>query len=288
MQLNLGCFFAISGIILYAISDGIIKFFIPIYGIHQIAFFRTLFRFIPFCLFAAYLKTNPLKTNKIGENLLRAILASSASYGFIIAYKFSPMTNVIIVAYTSAILIIPLSRLILKEKITAHNCLAVLLGFIGMILIFYPNFSIRGKQIGLLFAFVASISTAINHVIIKRLSLTDSELTIIFYHHICLLIISFLFDGGSFHKVSLYHLIIIFGGAILGALAQYFTIHAYKLSTCINLAPVAYLIFIPAVIIDFFFYGKFPSIWVICGAIFIVIGCLIAARDKYSINKIKK
>ena len=265
---------------MYAVSDGIMKFLVPVYGVHQIAFLRTFFRFVPFCFLALYLRTNPLKTSHIGENILRAILASCATYGFIAAYKFSPMTDVIVIAYTSSIFVLPLSVLILKEKFTAQNLIAVLLGFGGVILIFYPGCPmshtsqiIDTMQFGLIFALIASLSTALNHVIIRRLALTDSELTIIFYHHLCLLITSLCFGKVEFHHISTKYLGLILIGGLLGAMAQYCTIHAHKLLKCVDLAPITYLIFIPAIAIDYFFYGYFLNFRTIAGALCIIVGC---------------
>ncbi|MDR1375369.1 MAG: DMT family transporter [Holosporaceae bacterium] len=273
-----GYIFVVGGVFLYAFSDAIMKYFIPQYGVHQIAFMRTIFRFIPFLIYAAYLGTNPLKTKRVYENISRAILASLATYCFLSAYKFSSMTDAIVVAYTSGIFVIPLGALILNERVNFPNVIAVLLGFAGIILAFRPGLGVF--QLGVMFAVISAIASALNVVIMKRLSSTEKETTIIFYHHIILIAASILMGFESFALPSLRHLLFFIAAGALGAFAQFFTVRAYKSATCSGLAPAAYVILIPTTVIDYFFYDKSPDAYIVSGLVLIILGSSVAMRKR--------
>ena len=110
---RIGYCFIILGVCLYAFSDAIMKYYMPLYGVNQITFIRTISRFIPLLIFATYKGVNPLKSNRVGENIFRSVLASVATYTYMLAYRYTSMIDVIVVGYSSAIFVIPLSVLIL-------------------------------------------------------------------------------------------------------------------------------------------------------------------------------
>ncbi len=265
-----GYLFVIAGVCLYSFSDAIMKYFMGFYSVHQVTFLRTFFRFVPFLLVALYQNVNPLKSSRVKENLFRSILASFGTYAFMCAYSYSAMTDVYVVGLTSAIFILPLSVWILGEKFYFQNMIAVLLGFGGICLAFRPGSGIF--QIGILFAAGGAIISALNQVIIKRLSSTESELTIIFYHHLVLGALSLVAGWQAFTTMPFEHATIMCVGGIIGAFAQYCMIHAFKLSTSSKLASAGYFMLIPNTLFDFLLYDKTPDAYIIGGLILIMIG----------------
>lgn len=273
---KLGYVFVLGGVSLYAFSDAIMQYFMAIYGVNQVTFLRTIFRFIPLLIFAIYKMENPLKTTKIKENIFRSVLASLGTYFFMLAYKYTSMTDVIVIGYSTALFVIPMSIFILKEKLCVKDIYAVCIGFTGVVLSFRPGIEVF--QFGIMYAVIAAVVAALNQVIIKKLSYTDSELTIIFYHHIVLILISLIVGFKSFIPVLTNHILIMFIGGSIGTVAQYCIIHAFKLSTCSNLASAAYIMLLPATLIDFFMYNRIPDIFIICGLILIICGSFIALK----------
>lgn len=265
------------GVCLYAFSDAIMKYFMPIYGVNQVTFFRTISRFIPLLIFALYKKENPLSSVRIKENLFRAVLASLGTYLFMLAYRYAAMTDVVVVGYSTAIFVIPFSVFILKEKFYIKEAIAVGFGFAGILLLFRPGCGVF--QFGVMYAVLGAVIGALNQVIIKRLTATDNEITIIFYHHIVLIIISLVIGFDSFAYVNkLNHFMLLVTGGLIGAVAQYCIIHAFKLSTCSSLAPATYIMLLPMTLIDFCVYDKIPDLFIIGGLALIIFGNSIGFR----------
>lgn len=271
-----GYLFMISGIILYVISDTIMKYFLNLYCVTEITFFRTLFRFIPFIFILTYKKLNPLKTERKAENIFRALLASASTLAFMAAYKYSSITEVAIIGYATAIFAIPIGYLLLHETFYIQHALAVIIGFIGVLLIFKPGAFVF--ESGAMFATVAAFLAALNQSIIKRLSTTESEFTIIAYHNIFLIMISFSLCFFQFKMPAFSHFIMLLLGGIFGAIAQYFIIHAYSLAPISKLAVTGYSGLIPMIILDYAVWNSVPDIFVICGLLFIIFGNYISYK----------
>lgn len=267
---KVGYLFFIAGVCLYSFSDAIMKFYIPEYGVHRVVFLRTIFRLLPFVFVASCIGINPLKTNKLKTNILRGLLASAGTYSFMCAYNNATMTEVFVIGLTTGIFVIPLSVLILKEKLNLQNIISVFLGFCGICVAFRPGCGII--QFGILFAVIGAIISAFNQVIIKQLSKTENELTIIFYHHIVLICSSLIcIDTGDMFSFS-DGIMFLFIGGIIGSIAQYCIIHAFKLSTSSGLASAGYFMLIPNTIIDFLIYQKTPDLYIAFGLVLILLG----------------
>ncbi|MDR1236433.1 MAG: DMT family transporter [Holosporaceae bacterium] len=260
----------ICGVCLYSLSDAIMKYFMSFYGVNQIVFWRTIFRFFPFLFLIFYTRTNPLKTDRPRENILRAFLASGGTYAFMYAYKYSAMTDVFVIGLTTAIFVIPLSVWILKEKFYRQNVFVIFLGFFGICLAMRPGSGELNP--GILFALVGAVISALNQVIVKKLSATENELTIISYHNILLILISSLGGMTAFAPAAPEHIAFLFVGGVVGAVAQYLIIHSFKLSSSSGLASAGYVMLIPNTLFDFFLYNKIPDVYIIAGLLLIMIG----------------
>jgi len=273
---KLGYIYVVLGVVLYSFSDAIMKSAMNIYSVHQVIFLRTFFRFIPILVLMFCARSNPYCSYRKTENIFRAVLASCGTYCVMMAYKYAAMTDVFVIVDTTAIFVIPLSVWILGEKFNKMNLFAVILGFSGICLAFRPGSSIF--QFGILFAVMASIIAAVNQVLIKKLSFTESEFTIISYHNTCLILIALILGWTDFCWVSLMDILILSLGGIIGAFAQYFITRAFKLSSSSGLASAAYVMLIPNVIIDYFVFNKIPDMYILAGLILIFTGSFIAFR----------
>lgn len=276
MRISKGYILAVIAIFLYAVSDAIGKYFVKGYGVANVMFMKTVARCFPFVLYAFFRRVNPYKTEHMKMNFLRGVCASGISFAFLNAYRFAPMTDVVVVSQTSAIIVIPLSVILLHEKFNIYTTVAIFLGFLGIICAFRPSGDIF--QLGILFALVAALLSAANKVLVKKLSFTDNELTMIFYHETILLMLS-LISGFDFSlPVQVIFPLIVSG--FISSMALYLMLHAYKFAECTHIASAGYLILIPSTIIDFFVYDKSPDLYIFVGAIFILIGCVIINRKK--------
>lgn len=272
LSINRGYVFAVIAVFLYVISDAIGKYYVDDNGISNVMFVRTVARFFPFVILALRQRINPYHTEHVWKNILRAICVSSVSYAFLAAYKYSPMTDVLVISQSNAIIVIPLSVVFLREKFNPYTTIAIILGFLGIVCAFRPSGNVF--QLGTAFALLVAILNATNKVLIKKLSFSDSELTMIFYHQTILLAISLSFGFDFSLPLNVIFPLVISG--LISASALFLTLHAYRFGKCSYISSVSYLILIPSTIIDYAVYGKIPDVYIIAGSVLIIAGCIIA------------
>lgn len=122
-----------------------------------------------------------LKSEHYGLLIGRAVFGTIASFLYTISIHYIPIVNGTLLFNTAPIFIPLFSMLFLKTKIEKSTWFAVLLGFIGIIIIIKPTQAIF-TQTGNIIGIFSGISLAIAYLLMKMLTSTDPGVRIIFYY----------------------------------------------------------------------------------------------------------
>ncbi len=122
-----------------------------------------------------------MKSEHYSFLISRAVVGTIASFCYTIAIQSIPIVNGTLLFNTAPIFIPILSVIFLKAVIPKSTWLAVLIGFIGIIVIIKPTHEIF-TQTGDLIGLFSGICLAVAYLIMKLLTATDPGLRIIFYY----------------------------------------------------------------------------------------------------------
>ena len=184
-----------------------------------------------------------------------------------------------------AVLVTLLSATILKEKVGLRRWIAVVVGFIGVVIILRPGFN----TISL--ASLAALGTGICYsfyvITTRKLSSLDSPLlTLIFTGLIGAIIISlivpFVWITPSYNQ-----LIIMIGLALAGTLGHFLLILSFNFAEASKLAPFAYFEIVTNILIAYYFFGDFPDKWIWAGLIIIITSGVYIIIREHVVKKIK-
>ena len=154
---------------------------IPIY---ELVLFRSLLSLI-ITLFIINLKN----INPWGKNrpllILRGVLGTLALVCIFYAIRNMPLSISTVIQYTYPIFISIFAGIFIKEKITSNLIFALIIGWIGILIIINPaqlsNINVEIENIAVLIAILGSICTALAYVTVKKLALTENIYVIIEY-----------------------------------------------------------------------------------------------------------
>lgn len=122
-----------------------------------------------------------LKSEHYAYLLGRAIFGAAASFLYTIAIHYIPIVNGTLLFNTAPLFIPILTVLFLKNRLGKGIWLAVVVGFVGVIVIIKPTLAIF-TQTGNLIGLFSGISLAIAYLLMKLLTATDPGIRIIFYY----------------------------------------------------------------------------------------------------------
>ncbi|MDH3827625.1 MAG: DMT family transporter [Desulfobacteraceae bacterium] len=230
---------------------------------------RYVFNFLFVALF--FIRGAPadiLRTRKIKLQILRSILLVASTLTFWLALMFLPLVDCVVVLFVSPILVTMLAAPLLGESVGRHRWIAVIIGFVGVMVVMRPGFTIFDWMsilplITALFYAGVQISTRI-------LGRTDGALTTLLYSSAGGAIISTI--GVLFFWVtpSLGQWFVLGWLGFLGALGHYLMIKAYEIAPASLLAPFDYTTLIWATILGFIAFGDLPDTWTVLGALIIM------------------
>ena len=171
--------------------------------------------------------------------------------------------------FTTPLFTTVLAVIVLGEVIRFHRTAALLLGFIGIIIIIRPGYV--PFEFGTVLMLIASFSFSFVLIFVKKLSATDSSLTIIFYHLLYMTPVFFILSLFYWENINLYQLIVFTLMGASGLLSHWCLAQAFKMSDTTFVMPLQFTKLIWASLIGLFIFAEQPDIWTWVGGIIIFI-----------------
>ena len=215
--------------------------------------------------------------------IIRSIFLFGSTILFFYSISVISITESLTLAFVYPIVVTLLSSILLKEKVGLRRWIAVIIGFLGVLIVLRPGLtsislaSLAGLGTGICYAFY-TITT-------RKLSSIDSPLlTLIFTGLIGAIIISaivpFVWVTPNFNL-----LLLMVGIAAVGTAGHFLLILSFYFSDASKLAPFAYFEIVTNILIAYYFFGDFPDQWVWIGlTIIISSGAYITIRE-HLLNK---
>ena len=263
----------------FSVMHGLVRFVSEVLPPFQIAFFRNVFGLAFLLPLLMRSRFAILRTQRIGLHALRGIINIVAMLMFFTALSISPLAKVTALSFTAPIFMAILAVLVLGERFRAYRWLAILFGFLGMLIILRPG--LVAIDTGALLVTGSAALWAVAMVLIKILSRTDSSLTIVAYMGIFLGIFSIfpaLWVWQPFGLETLGWMVLI---GLFGSIAQMALSQSLKETDPTALMPFDFLKLIWTALIGAWFFGEVPDIYTWIGAAVIFSsGLFIALRER--------
>ena len=248
---------------LYSIMDAMVKWLGPDYPVLELVFFRSLFAFVPI---AYVLWRNGtfagLRTSRPWGHAARSLAGLISISLFFYAYTRMPLANVVAISFAAPLLVTALSVPLLGERVGWRRWSAVVVGFLGVIVMVKPDAGMFDEVAAL--ALAATVFYALVIVSIRKLSRTETPTAIVFYYAAT----STLVAGAVMPFVWVmpdaegWVLLVLVG--VIGGVAQFAMTHAFRLADVSVVAPFDYMHIIWAALLGFFIWGEVPgnTIWI--------------------------
>ncbi len=251
----------------------------------EIAFFRNLFGLLVIAPWFIKYGLEPLKTKKIKLHLARSFFNVIAMLSFFYALSIAPLADVASLAFTAPLFASILAVFFLKEIIGIKRIIAIILGFIGAIIVIDPVYSSinNGHILTLLSASVWSISL----IIIKILGRTESSVTITSYMVIIMIPLSGFAAYFYWETPTIHDLIFLAIIGISGTAAQMLLAQALRQGDTSIIMPFDFLKLIWAVGIGYLFFFEVPSLNTWLGSIIIFLSTIYIANRERVLSKNK-
>ena len=266
-------------VFLFSIADAAAKWLgIAGYAAPQIVFFRYVFGMLPVVIMVWSAGPGALRTRKPMLHVLRALLLFSALVLFFAGLRVLPLAEAIAVAFTAPLFVTALSVPILHERVGPRRWAAVLIGFVGAIVMLRPGTDAFRPDTLLILA--SALFFALGMLLTRRMSATETNAAMFTYSTIGAGLASIPFMTVIWRAPEAQHLWVFLGLGIVGGCAAYLMIVAYRNAPAALIAPFEYSALIWGAIFGWMIWQEQPPAIVWGGAIIIVFsGLYITHRE---------
>jgi len=273
---QLGFLYMFLSIIGFSLMDVIVKWSVD-YPIGQILFFRGFFGIIfYFFIIPRDRLHNFYKTKRPGLHSLRCIAGLIAIVAIFIALRKLPLATVVSISFAAPIFTTIFSIFLLSERVGVYRWLAVLVGFIGILIITEPGIS--ELNIYYIFPIIFCLGLSYVAITLRQLSSTEPVWLISLFFSIAITLMSFLTIPFGWVMPSFNHFIILSFIGIFGGVSNLWLSQSYKYSEVSLVTPLKYLTLVFAIIFGYFIWDEIPTIKTLVGAFLVIISTLIIFR----------
>jgi len=280
---QLGFLYMFISICAFSIMDLIVKWS-ENYPIGEVLFFMGFCGMIPiFFLIPKERYFNFYKTNRPFLHFKRCVSGLVAIVAIFIALRNLPLATVVSITFAAPIFTTIMSIFFLSEKVGLYRWLAVLVGFIGILIISEPGFS--SFNFYYIYPIIFCLGLSYVAIAIKQLSSTEPVWLIGLYFSFSIMIMSFFTLPQGWIMPNLKDLFLLCMVGILGGLANLWLTQSYKFAEVSLVTPLKYLALLFAIFFGYIFWDETPTIKTLLGAALVIISSIIIFRREIYLKK---
>ena len=275
-----GALFALLGFALFSGHDVIVKMLGDTYSVFQIIFFSVLFSFPLVVLFHL---PDRNEDNLMPHHPVWVFLRTCSTVITAVAafYAFSvlPLAQTYALMFCMPLLITVLAIPILGEQVGAHRWAAVILGFVGVLIVLRP--ASTALTLGHVAALTAALCGALSTLIVRKIGNEERTIVLMLYPMFANLIVLGPLAAYSYTPIALEDIGLLGCMAVLGFLAMLCIIKAYRIGEAAVVAPMHYSQMLWAALYGIVLFQEFPDRMTMLGSAVIVLsGLYLLLRER--------
>ena len=232
-----------------------------------ICFYRCLLGLLIVFPFVIKNKFQALKSKNIKLQFSRSMINIISMICWFSALGIMQFEKATALGFTTPLFTTILAVILLNEVIRFHRTAALIMGFLGILVIVQPGYV--PIEYGTLLMLIASLSFSFVLIFVKRLSSIDSNLTIIFYHLLFMTPVLFFISLFFWESINFKQLLVFIIMGTAGLLSHLCMNQSLKMSEATFVMPLQFTKLIWASLIGIFLFSEIPDFWTWVGALII-------------------
>jgi drug/metabolite transporter (DMT)-like permease len=251
------------------VMDGFAKYLsstLPVLQITWSRYFFTVVIVLPIMLI--FFRKNLTWTEQPKLQLIRGLLLFCANILFFYSISIISLAKALTLAFIAPLIVTTLSPILLGEKVGFRRWAAVIVGFIGSLIVIRPGF----VEINL--ASVAALGTGVMYgfylIVTRKLHNSDNPLLTLLLTGVVGAILGSMIMPTVWVQPTINEWYMMFAIGFFASIGHLFLILSLRYADASKLAPFGYFEIVPNIIIGYFFFNHLPNQWHFIG-LFIII-----------------
>ena len=217
-----------------------------------------------------------LRINHRSGQAWRAAVHCGSAVLIIWALTLLPIATVTAIVFSSPLVVLIFSMRFLGEGVSWQRWIAVIIGFTGVLVIVRPGGV--SFEWALLVAVSAAIVSGFRDLLTRRLSRTDTSISMLFWASALLITLSLLTIPFGWHPLTLGGSFWFIINGLLNAGAHFLMIEALRLGDAALVSPFRYSAILWAILTGFIVWNQLPDTFTVVGAAMLIISGILISR----------
>lgn len=279
-----GALLSLAAFSVYASHDVIIRYLGGVYAPMQVLFFASLLSF-PLLTLMMITSDEPARLRPIHPWWVAARSLTMVGGGVCGFFAFSvlPMAQVYSILFTVPLLITLIAIPVLGERVGIHRAAAVALGLVGVLIVVRPG--AEPLSLGHIAGLCAALCVATQSVIARRIGNEENQVVMMLYPFAAILVTMGIALAFVYKPMPLIDFAAIGAVAVMGFIAAFFLVGAYRAGEAAIVAPMQYSQIVWATVFGYMFFNESPDQQTLIGAgVIILSGIYIVLREAFAGN----
>jgi S-adenosylmethionine uptake transporter len=273
-----GVLLMLLGDFAFSLNDAMGKWLVASFSVGQILVIRSFGSFIILAPMIARQGSDALfRLERPPLQILRIVMTTADVALFYAAVAYLPLADVMTFYMAGPIYVAAISHFFLGERIGWRRWLAVLLGFVGVLIALRPSAAMLSWPS--IFGLGGSLAFSLTLVLSRRLRQT-SDATLVAWQTVAALATGLVLSIGNWRSASALDWAAMLALGVVAGSAHMMITRSLKLAPASLLAPLQYSLLIWAIALGFLFFGDIPDAQIIVGSVIIVLAGLFIFHRK--------
>lgn len=273
-EVRAGIFYMLASVFVFAVMNALVKWQGERFPLGEVVFFRSAFSVLP-CLALLAGSGKPwrrLRTERLKQNIGLGILQFISMLLIFAAFGMMPLADAIAITFSTPLFLTLLSIPLLGEHVGPHRWAAVLVGFVGVLLMIGAGGGLGGglASTGALLALANAAIGALGAIALRRMTLTEPSLVLVAYPALVTTLLSLALLPFGWVTPGWWDGLLLAGIGLGSGIGQFWATQAFRFAPAAVAAPFGYLTMIWSMGLGYLFWGDVPTAMLIGGAAVVV------------------
>lgn len=251
--------------------------------IGELVFARNFFGLFPVLVMVALRRELGLafQTQNPAGHLLRAVIGLSAMISMLVALHLLPLPDATAINFAAPLIVVVLAHFLLGETVRIYRWSAVIVGFVGILVVLSPHLGAADEgsfsAVGAVAAFLGAALAALAMITVRKLCETERTSTIVIWFSaaatllsLCSLPLGWIWPDQAWVMPDFETGLLMISVGLFGGLGQILLTQSYRFADASTIAPFDYVNMLWAILVGWIVFAEVPVLEVIAGSVIVI------------------
>jgi drug/metabolite transporter (DMT)-like permease len=267
----------IASALIFAVMSALVRYLGAAYPVGQVVFFRSAFAIVPVVVIFAWRGEleAAIRMGRPFGHAGRGLTAIGGMFCNFSALARLPIVDATAISFAAPLITVALAALMLKERVRIYRWSAVIVGFVGVMVMLLPHLrgssaALAGDAIGGVYGLAGAFFSALSIIQTRHLTKSETTSSIVFYFSLICTFAGLVTWPFGWNTPSGTELAALIGIGLCGGLAHIVLTESYRWAPASLVAPFDYTSMLWALVLGYLAFGEFPTALGFLGAAIIV------------------